>query len=196
MPLVAQIVLTWCSVRMVEELVCVCLCSYCEALRLLVSERGVKFCMNMKIAPINRLYLKLCETLISTPPWHMNLITRRPPEDSLGDAGAPRPPRSHRRTRYFCFPCRLCSTRPFPSSASCRLSRVSEASPLPRVGRRKKKVPSKDQTLKSWRRATNTTGGRKMLEDERARRESGGCGATSRWRPLPNLPRLLPRGQQ
>lgn len=29
--------------------------------------RGVKYCMNMKIAPINRLYFKFCETLIWAP---------------------------------------------------------------------------------------------------------------------------------
>lgn len=39
---------------------------------------GVKYCMNMKIAPINRLYFKFWETLISTPPWHMNLISTSP----------------------------------------------------------------------------------------------------------------------
>lgn len=64
----------------------------------------------------------------------MNLITRRPPEDSLGDAGALAPLSAPAALAIFVFRATryLRSTRPFPSSESCHLSRVSEASLLPR----------------------------------------------------------------
>lgn len=55
---------------------CVCGCVF-------VSVWGVKYCMNMKIAPINRLYLKFCETLISTPRGIWISSPHLPPEDSL-----------------------------------------------------------------------------------------------------------------
>lgn len=91
----------------------VCVCDY-----VFVSVWVVKYCMNMKIAPINRLYFKFCETLISTPGGIWISSPHLPPRIlSVTPALC--------RSLYFCFSVSvsflcssiLSSTRPFPSSS-------------------------------------------------------------------------------
>lgn len=114
----------------------------------------------------------------------MNLITRRPPEDSLGDAGALAPlslPPPHSLFLFYAAR-RLRSTRPFPSSESCHLSRVSEASLLP-LGKNKFRQRSNAQkpaTSHKYHRRGKSAGRRRGKEKrELERRQRGGCGALS-----------------
>ncbi len=85
--------------------------------------------MNMKTAPINRLYFKFCESLISTPRGIWISSPHLPPEDSLCDACS----LSLSLFLFFCLcfsllcSSILSSTQPFPLLLSkCRLSRVSK----------------------------------------------------------------------
>lgn len=103
----------------------------------------------------------------------MNLITRRPPEDSLGDAGALAPLSAPVALAIFVFraACRLRSTRPFPSSESCHLSRVSETSLLP-LGKntfRQRSNTQKAATSHKYHRRGKSARRRRGKEKERER---------------------------
>lgn len=106
----------------------------------------------------------------------MNLITRRPPEDSLGDAGALAP----RSVVLAIFVFRVVSVQlDLFLHLRLAISLVSPRRPFCLEGGGKKKVPPKIKRSESGDEPQMPQEGEKCLKTTKER-ESGGCGAT--WR--------------